>query len=235
MLPDCTWDHGPPRHWSLQVVHWVRSQVNRQRTTTPGLWSKGGPCMLAMYCMFTSISLRFVMILSDITRRPNELVWLCMVEVRLHEASLNLGPQTGPLQLLCSGSKMRAPHVFRMMDNGTIFPHEAALYGTSISGWCLGSSGGAGKRWWNVGMPRQLSGVEWLIPSVGCFLCSNLHGRRRNKFWLMYVDAVNWVVYQVLVAAFLGLLRLLLDMFVLFSDASEVTFMQASRILRRQL
>lgn len=51
----------------------------------------------------------------------------------------------------------------------------------------------------------------------------------------MYIDAVNWVVYQVLVAAFLGMLRLLLDMFVIFSDASEVTFMQASRILRRQL
>ena len=47
-----------------------------------------------------------------------------------------------------------------------------------------------------------------LIPSVGCFLCSNLNGRRRNKVLLMYVDAVNWVVYQVLVAAFLGMLRL---------------------------
>lgn len=128
------------------------------------------------------------------------------------------------------------PHTFSgWWTMEPIFPHEAALYGTSISGWCLGSSGGAGKRWWNVGMPRQLSGVEWLIPSVGCFLCSNLHGRRRNKFWLMYIDAVNWVVYQVLVAAFLGMLRLLLDMFVIFSDASEVTFMQASRILRRQL
>lgn len=87
------------------------------------------------------------------------------------------------------------PHTFSgwwtMEINGTIFPHEAALYGTSISGWCLGSCRGAGKRWWNVGMPRKSSGVESL-PSVGCFLCSNLNGRRRIRFyWCMLMQLIG--------------------------------------------
>ena len=69
----------------------------------------------------------------------------------------------------------------------------------------------------------------WVFPVL------QLEWPKKNKVLLMHVDAVDWVVYQVLVAAFLGMLRLPLDLFVVFSDASEVTFMQASRILRRQL